>query len=307
MAELVKAAWLPSGSYLAREDRTVIRTLRRWEGYVDEPDFLVKATVTPSMQVTVAPGHAIIDGDQDPSAQGSYIVAPPDTKTLTHDAADPTNPRIDTVGIQVWDNDFDGSGNYTWDRLIVKGTPAPSPSVPTPPANWMPLANVTIGAGVASITQDKIQDVRNRTDHKPFNMKAHATVQTSLPSKAAAQIHLNAIDWDPANKFDGYTFYATVSGNYLVAAQVTRNPDSAGSFLEGQIWIWTPETGQWVTYAKNAAPTYNNSVFDGVVQVVWGGFLNPGSMIQLWCYSDQLFPNVTSLNNVPWMNVLLLD
>ena len=84
-------------------------------------------------------------------------------QTLAIDTADPTNPRIDRVVVQIdWTNNV-------IDMVVVQGTPAGSPSAPalTQSATvWeISLAQVLVEAGVASIEANKITDERTFTQN----------------------------------------------------------------------------------------------------------------------------------------------
>jgi hypothetical protein len=79
------------------------------------------------------------------------------TQTLTHVSADPTNPRIDLITIQVTDN---GNNTSFGQIIITPGTPAASPVVPTAPSNSIALAQVRVNAGVSSLVAGNITDVR---------------------------------------------------------------------------------------------------------------------------------------------------
>jgi hypothetical protein len=78
-------------------------------------------------------------------------------QTLTHNTADPTNPRIDLVSIQVTDN----GNNTSFSQLVItQGTPAASPVAPSAPSNSITLSQNRINAGMTTLTQPLITDVR---------------------------------------------------------------------------------------------------------------------------------------------------
>jgi hypothetical protein len=113
---------------------------------------------TPNMSVNISAGGAFIRGSQ-AAAQGLYSFYNDGTVNLTIDAADPTNGRKDLIVAQVRDSAYAGSDDDA--RLfVVKGTAAGSPADPTVPADCLVLARVNVGAGVSSITNANIDELR---------------------------------------------------------------------------------------------------------------------------------------------------
>lgn len=121
-------------------------------------DFTVAAQGTPNMSVAVSAGQAWVKGTSVAnysgtlfSAQGDYYVVNDGSVTLTIATADPTNPRIDLVYVQVIDTAYGGGSNIA-QLGVVTGTPAGTPTVPGTPANAHALGQVRVNAGAASIT-----------------------------------------------------------------------------------------------------------------------------------------------------------
>lgn len=134
--------------------------LRGGSGVVNYPgDMQVTQTGTPSMAVVVAAGRCAIPGTQNTTYQGSYDAMSDAAVTLTINAADPTNPRIDIICASVQDAAYSGAANQ-WLLQVVQGTPAASPGVPTAPANTVTLAQVRVNAAASSIVTANITDVR---------------------------------------------------------------------------------------------------------------------------------------------------
>ena len=115
-------------------------------------DELQVAVAGSSMDVSISLGYALING----YAFEVYSAA----ETLTVDAADPTNPRIDRVVLEL---------NLTNDirairPLIIKGTPAGSPSAPTltrmADIYQLSLAQVLVPAGVSILPGNAVTDER---------------------------------------------------------------------------------------------------------------------------------------------------
>lgn len=113
-----------------------------------------------NMSVDVAAGGALVGGTES-ATQGEYFVFNDATVNVVISASDPSNPRIDVVGIQVRDKEYSGSNDDA--RLVViTGTPAGSPSVPALPADFLSLAHVAVAAGATSIVNANITDKRVR-------------------------------------------------------------------------------------------------------------------------------------------------
>lgn len=105
--------------------------------------------VSAGLSVTVNTGLCSVQGSAAANA-GGYTVALDTVATLTCTAADPTNPRMDSVCI-------------TADAQLVQiitGTPAALPSAPALPANSLLLATVTVPAGASSLTGTNVSDQR---------------------------------------------------------------------------------------------------------------------------------------------------
>lgn len=118
----------------------------------------LNVTTSGGMVSVIAAGKALINGTQNVVTQGAYSVVNDANISQTHAAADPTNPRNDLVGIKIEDAFYSGT-NKDAAAVIITGTPAPSPSDPATPANWLPLARVRVNAGASSLTT--ITDIRS--------------------------------------------------------------------------------------------------------------------------------------------------
>lgn len=150
--------FIQEGQYSARLTRN-ITSLIGTEGMIDTGDFVVSERATAAaMQVDIAPGRALIDGD-DIANQQNYFVVSETIVELPVPAADVTNPRIDLVVLRVLDSDAGVVGDEALVELI-EGTPAGSPTVPSVPATAVPLAQIAVGANVLSILNANITDVR---------------------------------------------------------------------------------------------------------------------------------------------------
>jgi hypothetical protein len=121
-------------------------------------DLKVSQQGSPAMGITVAIGSGIVDGTES-ATQGIYVVVNDAAADVSIAASDPSNPRIDLVGVRIRDDEFSGA-NHVADLFIVQGTAAASPSRPTAPDNFLELAEVDVPAGASSITNAEITDTR---------------------------------------------------------------------------------------------------------------------------------------------------
>lgn len=113
-----------------------------------------------NMSVDVAAGGAYVDGSSS-ATQGGYYVHNDAVVNVAIDAAHPTNARYDLVGIRVRDTEYVPGSNDAA-IVVLKGIEDGSLTEPTPPANFVTLARITVGAGVASILNANLLDRRRR-------------------------------------------------------------------------------------------------------------------------------------------------
>lgn len=157
MAEL-PPSYAQCGCTTAQADRATTAGLVCGEGVSAPWDGALAVTASSGMTLSVASGGAFIQGD-DAACQGMYHIYNCGADTVTLDAADSTNPRIDLVIAQIRDSTYTGS-DCDWVLTKVNGTPAPSPSAPAVPDSALVLAQVLVGAGVSTITNGNITDRR---------------------------------------------------------------------------------------------------------------------------------------------------
>jgi hypothetical protein len=110
------------------------------------------------MSFLVQPGSFVVPNSATPTA-GGYAATLATQATLTVQTADPTNTRIDIVVAYV--NDVGTSASFGA-VAILTGVAAATPSAPTPPANSITLAQISVPAGTTTITSALI------TDKRPF-------------------------------------------------------------------------------------------------------------------------------------------
>lgn len=138
-------------------------------GVLTPSDLVVAQTATASMAVTVSGATQGSVGGNAWLPNG-YRVYNNSQATLTIATANASNPRIDLVVIGI-----DTTTNpYTPELLVVTGTPASSPAVPTPPTTFIytALAQVYVGVNVTSVTTSNItamSTIATLNGSTPFN------------------------------------------------------------------------------------------------------------------------------------------
>lgn len=154
------------------EDRLINHALT--EGFLTSGAFEVAADSPASMDVIVGSGTAkadlyVVEGDDD--GQHPYIVRLDDASiTVTLDAADASNPRIDELWLVVADATWDG-GSVSLPRIgYRKGDAGASPTAPGADSSWkaaVKLATITVSAGATSIASGDIADNRAAAELNP--------------------------------------------------------------------------------------------------------------------------------------------
>jgi hypothetical protein len=111
-----------------------------------------------NMSVDVSQGGCTVGGTAS-TTQGNYFVYNDATSNVAIAAADPTNPRIDVVGVRIRDTEY-GESTTDCQIVVVTGTPAGSPAVPALPAEFLTLAHVAVAAATPTIVNANITDKR---------------------------------------------------------------------------------------------------------------------------------------------------
>jgi hypothetical protein len=158
MALRTPPSWLQNGSHPAENDRLTTQALWKTTGIINTTDLAVTQSASPGMSVSVAAGWAAIVGTTTTN-MGTYMAYNDAASTLTVTTANPSNPRIDIVVVQVNDAYYTGTLNSVTFSVIA-GTPAVSPVAPTTPANSILLATIAVAAGATQILNANITDNR---------------------------------------------------------------------------------------------------------------------------------------------------
>jgi len=157
--------YMQEGAYPAQFDRLYLGDLTR-----NVPCLLSGGTAfqvsqhagSPGMSVDVQPGRIAVPGSDAPS-QGSYVCWSDAVENPSVTASPPAGQsRIDSVIVQVRDDNIIGGGNNDFLVTIITGTPAATGSqhAPTIPNSSALLAQLAVGPNATSIVNANITDGR---------------------------------------------------------------------------------------------------------------------------------------------------
>lgn len=153
-------------------------------GVVGGAGLLVSAST--GMSVAVQPGSYVVANSTN-ALYGGYASTLPSQATLAVATADPSNPRIDLIVAYVSDVGTSASFGAV---AILTGSPAPTPTVPTAPANSLTLAQLLVPAGTTNITAGLI------TDQRQFTTAAGGVL---VAPKGSVSGYTGQIGYDPAS------------------------------------------------------------------------------------------------------------
>ena len=251
-------AWAISANSLTAETfRQGPSSLLAGAGVVGSGDYAVAQHSSGNMSVDVAAGQAWVPGTLASTAgfpanltaqtgyglpstfneQASYYGWSSGTTNLTISASNPSNPRIDLVVLAVQDAEYSGSNNQMVLQVIT-GTPAASPSPPSPPSSSIVLAQVAVGAGVTQIL------TANITDERPAagairqitpQCRVYRNGAYTDANSAFTLAPFDTVNWDTFSAFSTSTHLYTVpvAGYYNVMGAWSR----ATSLSAGQAMI----------------------------------------------------------------------
>jgi hypothetical protein len=149
-------------TYTAAEWRSLINAIVPVDGVTLKTDLQVtQRGAGANMTVDVAAGQCAVTGTS-VANQGTYICVADTLTNVAVAAAPGSGTRIDLVVAHVLDDQNDGSGFAQWTPQVCTGTVGAG--VPTVPNTFfqtsLALAQITVAAGTASITNAMIKDVR---------------------------------------------------------------------------------------------------------------------------------------------------
>lgn len=152
--------WLQNSSYPASLDRLLIGSTLQ-PGVLGNAELAVSQRAAgANMSVDVAAGRAVVPMTDAPN-QGSALCRSTAVNNLTVGGAPAAGlTRIDLVVARVYDASLIGGSINGWQLEIVPGTAASTPAAPAVPASAIPLAQISIASGVASVTNAMISNRR---------------------------------------------------------------------------------------------------------------------------------------------------
>lgn len=208
-------------------------------------------------------------------------------------SSNPSNPRIDVVGMQVEDAVYSGSNN-DWKLAVITGTAASSPVVPTFPANFLPLSLVWVPAAATNIVSADIVDLRVNYNRNPLSATIHAGTTTSLSAASFTVVTMNTVDNDLTGSWNGSnTWTVPFSGRYLVSATVsiaTADRSTTAIYINGS------EVKQAVQVNSGAIATSTLALLN----------LKAGDTIQAAVFVVNASNNSMSGSSVTWMDIQYL-
>jgi hypothetical protein len=155
----VSVRFLDSGTYVAKDDRSLLTALRGQQGVMYPRHMIVtQRAAGATMSVDVAPGWASVAGTL-VDYQMDYLVQNDTVVNVPIGPAHATLQRNDIIVARVWDNPIDGLGLNKADILAIVGTPGAGD--PVVPQDCLPLARVRVTAAATLIVNSLIDDRRD--------------------------------------------------------------------------------------------------------------------------------------------------
>lgn len=189
------------------------------------------------------------------TTQGNYYTFNGSALSIAVAASDPTNPRIDVVGIQVQDSVYSGASNQAI-GTIVTGVAAASPVIPTVPANFLILAYVWVPGGTSSIASGNIVSVANSALANPYTCVVQIT---ALQTTTAGNPFTGSAIFDPLSMYTSPTVNLPTAGVWNLTGNVlyqafTGTPSMAIT-IGGSTILQTYITSASTTYSGLAMAT----------------------------------------------------
>lgn len=168
-------------------------------GVIGPLDCLVTATSVPSLGVNVGDGKFIVNG-QEIADQGTYYGFNQGSDTSLNGVISPTggSPRSDMIVIRAEDPTFSGSpwsGSVTAQTIFPRVISGVSGTATQPPGgqSCIPLARIDLPAGVSSVLQGYITDLRAVANPK----RARAVLTAQGGSATSWTVGTSPTAWPP--------------------------------------------------------------------------------------------------------------
>ena len=263
-------------------------------GVIDGVHSGMAMTKTTGMGLSIGAGRAAVNGTS--SSDGTYTVAFTSSVTASFTDGHSSYDRYDLVCIQTYPGNPSTSGA---DVIVVKGTAASSPSVPSTPDGALALYKVKIVAGTTAgnggWSTSKMTDLRRKIGVPEY------------------------IDYTPT--FGG--FYSLGSnpireGRYRVdgdkcSVSVHLNPGSGASMGAANPLYFTlpiPAAGPWLYYGQGALHQSGVGIYDltlvsgGTTAIMWGtgangAYVQPGTLLYPFNSSSEIWANMEYIIDIP--------
>jgi hypothetical protein len=146
--------WEQQGNYAASSDRRVFGTLWPNGGVIG----MTPAWSGGGMVMNLSAGTAVVP---DPNFNGAaYLCTSDAQEQVTLSAAPPSgSDRFDIIAVQPRDAAQSGANN-DWLFNVIQGSPASSPVAPTVPPGQLPICQIRVTGGSATIAPGLVTDLR---------------------------------------------------------------------------------------------------------------------------------------------------
>lgn len=281
MAPINPPVYQQASSYSARLDRLMVAGLMAPEhgtgalaargGVRPTPSntgLQVTQRASPGMWVTVGAGIGYVPAQS--AVGGVYEVFNDASYDVAIGTAHATLARRDLVVARVYDAEYAGASNI-WGLEVVQGTAAGSPVLPSTPAGAIALAQVQVSAGVTTITNASITDLRTYTTALGGTIPVLSTARPGAPYKGMAiyETNNNRPMWYNGTSWTGWADegYLTTSAlaSYLSAnGYVTSSDLTSGGYLTQanlDALTWSSYTPTWGASSSN--PSLGNGSITG--------------------------------------------
>lgn len=224
--------------YTAEDFRTLLSESVNQDG-IGSRTYLAVTTGGSGLNLSVAEGGAFVSRGNAPN-RVTYAVWNSGTTTITATAANPTNPRIDSVFAAVRDSDYGGTDN-DWKLLIVPGVPTPGATLANLSGaqpyigDSLLLAHVLVPAG---FTGPFVNATHILDERKPYVSGADREVRSTVFSRATTQ---------------------SIGDNASSTTTITFPVESTG----------TAEGDDWLTVASGVVTVKRTGVYTVVGSVVF--------------------------------------
>lgn len=271
--------WLQAGTYPAREDRQLISAIWPKEGVVDNASFAVTQTASPTYAVNVAPGRAVVAGDNEPR-QGSYLVTSDAIATVVWPAPPGSGSRIDVLVLRVNDPNAGGPVGDNAVLAVIQGVASQTPVAPAVPDTALPLARVTVAAAQTVISTANIVNLRGAAGTQPRVTFADydtgpRTGNGLVLDLASGGLPVAQVTGQAQLTFNGQIGFSNSSQDYSLFFEVPAAPVNGGSgqkimTAQGvsmtQAGDWRPlqTVVLWTPITAGVQPSMTVKVFLGV-------------------------------------------